>query len=409
MPVFEYTALDQKSKKIKGVIDAGSINHARQKLREMEVFLVDIKETASVDKEKSGDKIAIFPMIKKVRLRDLSIMTRQLSTLLSAGLPLVPSLNALASQTKHPQFKIILTQIKDQVTEGNSLTLSMSNFPDVFPPLYVNMIRAGEASGTLDIVLDRLADFYEKSQALRTKIRSALAYPILMFFIGSGVLMFMLAFVVPNITKIFQEMHQNLPMTTIMLIAVSNALKTYWLLILILMVGSILFIRYSIKSTVRGAHIWNKFKISAPVIGELNRNIAISRFSRTLGTLLKSDVPLLTALEIVSHVVGNSLIAAEIRQAIKDVGEGQSLSVPLSKSGLFPTIAIEMIAIGEQSGTVEEMLLKIADSLERDVEANILVFTSLLEPIMIVSMGLIVGFIIISILLPIFEMNQLIK
>ena len=409
MLVFEYTALDQKSKKIKGVIDAGSMNHARQKLREMEVFLVDIKETAGGDKEKSGDKIAIFPMMKKVRLRDLSIMTRQLSTLLSAGLPLVPSLNALASQTKHPQFKIILAQIKDQVTEGNSLTLSMSNFPDVFPPLYVNMIRAGEASGTLDIVLDRLADFYEKSQALRTKIRSALAYPILMFFIGSGVLMFMLAFVVPNITKIFQEMHQNLPMTTVMLIAVSNALKTYWLLILILMVGAILFIRYSIKSTVRGAHIWNKIKISAPVIGELNRNIAISRFSRTLGTLLKSDVPLLTALEIVSHVVGNSLIAAEIRQAIKDVGEGQSLSVPLSKSGLFPTIAIEMIAIGEQSGTVEEMLLKIADSLERDVEANILVFTSLLEPIMIVSMGLIVGFIIISILLPIFEMNQLIK
>ncbi|HOU77884.1 MAG TPA: type II secretion system inner membrane protein GspF [Syntrophales bacterium] len=411
MPVYEYIALDSRGNKKKGMIDSGSLSSARLKLREAAMYPVELRE-AETRREREAVVAAGVGgggIFGKVGLREVAAMTRQLSTLLGAGLPLVPSLTTLVAQTANPRMKAILAQIRENVNEGNSLTASMSCFPHAFPPLYVNMVRAGEASGKINLVLERLADFMENQQTLRTKIRSALAYPLLMFLIGSLVLFFLITFVVPNITKIFAEMHQNLPAITVFLIAVSTFFKNFWWGIALAGAAGFLFLRYGIINTERGGYIWDRLKLKVPLFGGLNQKMAMARFSRTLGTLLQSGVPLLAAMNIVKNVVNNRIIADEIQHAGREIEEGQNLSTPLSRSGLFPPIAIEMISVGEQSGNLEPMLYRIADAYEKEVEAGILTLTALLEPIMILVMGLIVGFVVVSVLLPIFEMNQLVR
>ena len=409
MPVYEYIALDAGGRRRKGIVDAGSIAAARQKLRETEVFPVEIAEAADRKREEEASRGGAVHLFRKVGLRELAVMTRQLATLLGAGLPLVPSLAALVAQINHPMLKKTLARIKDEVNEGKSLTQSLSYFPEVFSPFYVNMVRAGEASGTINLVLERLADFNEGQQALKTKVRSALAYPLFMFFIGSGVLFFLITFVVPNITNIFREMNQTLPGITVFLIVMSGFMKAFWWIIVLILLAGVVGLSYAIRRTQRGRYLWDRFKLNSPLFGVLNRKIAVARFSRTLGTLLQSGVPLLSALEIAKNVVDNCVIADEIRRAAREVEEGASLSNPLSRNGFFPPIAVEMIAVGEQSGNLETMLFRIADAYETETEANILVLTSLLEPAMILVMGAIVGFIVVSILLPIFEMNQLVR
>jgi general secretion pathway protein F len=409
MPVYQYIALDRDGRRQQGSIEAGSAAAARTKLREQQFFPASLEEMTAGGTEGAAAPASRRRLFGRVHPGEVAVMTRQLSTLLTAGLPLVPSLNALVAQTRHPELRRTLARIRDEINEGNSLTASLSLFPETFPPVYVNMVRAGEASGALDLVLERLADFYEGQQALRMKIRAAMAYPVLMGVIGSAVLLFLVAFVVPNITKIFGEMHQNLPAITVVLIAASRTLKDFWWLILLVSGGGLYGARYAATKTAGGRRLWDRIKIQAPVLGAVNQKIALARFSRTLGTLLQSGVPLLTALEIVENIVDNRLIADEIRKAARDVEEGQSLSAPLARSSLFPPIVTEMIAVGEQSGTMERMLARVGDAYEREVETGILLLTSLMEPVMILVMGLVVGFIVISILLPIFEMNQLVR
>jgi general secretion pathway protein F len=409
MPVYEYRALNVKGSKIKGIINADSIVAARQKLRETDIFPVEIKETSAREKDELATKKSVATFFKRVSLREVSSFTRQLATLLGGGLPLLASLTTLVSQTTNPQLKKTLAQVKEQVNEGTGFAQSISYYPKIFSPLYVNMVRAGEASGTLDIVLERLADFNERQQALRGKIRAALAYPIFMFVIGSIVLFILTTFLIPKITTIFADMHQTLPGITIVMISVSSFLKSFWLLILFLIIAAIIGIRYIFTRTIRGQYIRDKLKLTIPLSGPLLHKMAVARFSRTLGTLLQSGVPLLTALSIVKNVVDNRLVADVIQEASKEVEEGQNLSGTLSKSSLFPPMTIQMISVGEQSGTLEAMLYKVADSYENDVESSILAMTAILEPVMILVMGLFVGFIVISILLPIFEMNQLIR
>ncbi|MCE5265164.1 MAG: type II secretion system inner membrane protein GspF [Deltaproteobacteria bacterium] len=409
MAVYEYIALDAGGRRRKGIVDAGSVAAARQKLRETDVFPVELSEASERKQAETAARRGEIHLFRRVGLQELALMTRQLATLLGAGLPLVPSLSALVAQIRSPLLKTTLAQIREEVNEGNSLTQSMSHFPRIFPPFYINMVRAGEASGTVNLVLDRLADFQEGQQALRTKIRSALAYPLFMFLIGSGVLFFLVTFVVPNITNIFREMHQTLPGITVFLIVVSGALKSLWWIIALVLLSGIVGIRYAIRKTDQGRRLWDRFKLNAPLFGNLNRKIVVARFSRTLGTLLQSSVPLLAALEIAWNVVDNLIVADEIRRAAKEVEEGQNLSAPLSRSGFFPPIAVEMISVGEQSGNMETMLFRVADAYEKEVEANIILVTSLLEPAMILVMGAVVGFIVVSVLLPIFEMNQLVR
>ena len=409
MPVYEYIALDIRGKKLKGIIDAESVFAARQRLRETNIFPVDLNETSVEEKNKMPTGSSIGALFNRVSLREVSVMTRQLSTLIGAGLPLVPSLTAIISQTTNPQLKKTLAQVKEEVNEGSSFVQSISHYPGIFSPFYINMVRAGEASGALDIVLERLADFSENQQALRGRIKAALAYPLFMFLVGSGVLFFLTTFVVPKITGIFSEMHQTLPGITVFLISVSGFMKSFWVAIVLIIIGTFLGLRYMITKTIRGQCLWDRVKLKIPLFGPLTHKTAVARFSRTLGTLLESGVPMLTALSIVKNVVNNTLIADAIAEASRNIEEGRNLSATLSKSGLFPPIIIQMISAGEQSGTLEAMLYKTSDSLESEVESNITMMTSMLEPVMILVMGLLVGFIVVSILLPIFEMNQLIR
>ena len=347
--------------------------------------------------------------LRKVSAKEASIFTRQLSTLISAGIPLVPSFSVLLAQTKNPALQKILAQIRADLNEGKSLTTGMENFPSVFTPLYINMVKAGEASGTINLVLERLADFSESQQALMSKIRSALAYPLIMLLVGSLVIFLLMTFVVPKITGIFTDMKQTLPLITVILIAVSNFLKSFWWLIFLLILAGIAAFKYLTAVTQTGHRFWDSFRLKAPVWGSVNLKIVIARFSRTLATLLQSGVPLLTAMEIVRNVVDNIVIGETIARAAKEVEEGQSLAAPLAASGLFPPMVTEMIAVGEQTGSLEKMLNRIAVAYETEAQSDIMVMTSLLEPIMILVMGLVVGFIVVSILLPIFEMNQLVR
>jgi general secretion pathway protein F len=409
MPVYEYTALDSTGKQFKGIIDAASAIAARQKLRDTNFFPVELKESAAGNKTENLAGKSVVSILRRIGPNETSVMTRQLSTLLNAGLPLIPSLSVLVNQTQNPELKQTLAQIRSEVNEGKSLSQSLTAFPKVFPSYFVNMVRAGEASGKMDIVLERLADFSEKQQALKLRIISALTYPVFMVAIGTIVIFFLLAFVVPNITKVFDEMHQDLPVATIVLIFMSKFLQSFWWLLAAALAGGGGALHYFFTKTDKGRYVWDTLKLKLPLFGTVNQKLAVARFSRTLGTLLQSGVPLLTALDIVKNIVNNRIIADAIQTAGEEVREGQSLSAPLARSRLFPPIATEMIAIGEQSGNLEPMLYRIADSYEKEVESSVAMMTSVLEPVMILTLGVVVGFIVISVLLPIFEMNQLVK
>jgi general secretion pathway protein F len=301
-----------------------------------------------------------------------------------------------------------VAQIKESVNEGNSLAASLSQHPKQFSNIYVNMVRAGEASGALDVVLGRLAEYGEHEHALRGRFKAALAYPVFMCLVGSLVLFFLITFIVPNITRVFSEMQHTLPLPTLALISVSGFLKSLWWVVILLGVGLVIGVKQFIKTS-RGRYAWDRLRLRMPVLGAVNQKIALARFARTLGTLLESGVPLLSALEIVRNVVNNTLIGEAIDNATEEIEAGKSLAIPLGRSPWFPSIAVQMISVGEQSGELESMLNKISDTYERDVESQIMAMTSMLEPVMILVMGLVVGFIVISILLPIFEMNQMIR
>lgn len=408
MPVYEYTALDRAGKTKKGILDADSTVAARQKLRGSGIFPVEVKEALSKPKGIPSGPVSLIGLLKGVKPGEIFAMTRQLSILLGAGVPLVKSLEALISQITNSMLQKIMAQIKESVNEGNSLAFSLSQHPKFFSNLYVNMVDSGEASGSLDVVLGRLAEFGEHQQALRGRFKAALAYPAFMSLIGTVVLFFLITFIVPNITKIFTDMHQTLPLPTVVLIEVSNLMLSFWWVILIAFLIGIVILKQSKKRP--GVHyIWDKLKLHIPVFGPINQKIALARFGRTLGSLLQSGVPLITALQIVGKIVDNSLIARVIDNAVDEIQAGRSLASTLDQSRWFPSIAVQMMSVGEQSGELEGMLNKIADTYEREVESHIMALTSMLEPVMILVMGLIVGFVVISILLPIFEMNQMIR
>jgi len=407
MPVYEYIARDKNGTRIDGTLEAASAAAARQKLRENFVFPTECRETASGAQETLLQKP--LSLGRPVPATELSMTTRHLATLLAAGMPLVQTLNVLVTQTENQVLQSIISQIRKDVVEGSSLSGSMSQFPRVFSSFYVSMVRAGEASGTVPVVLERLADYSEKQQEFTRKIRAALAYPILMFLFGGLILFFLIIFVIPSITNVFDVMNQSLPVVTTVLISFSAFLRDGWWLILLLTAAAAGIGRFAVTRTEKGSRLWNRALLQAPFFGKMNRKMAVARFTSTLGTLIQHGVPLLTAMEISRHITRNRLISEAIENAGRDLKEGQGLAPALARSGLFPRMATEMIAIGEQSGTLEEMLYRISDSYEKETAAAISFFMSLLEPIMILIMGLLVGFVVISVLLPIFEMNQLVK
>ena len=405
MPVYEYTALDAQGRKTRGVVDADGPPTARQKLRTAGVFPVALKEVEVASKVPSP---SISWRFKRVRPPEIAAMTRQLATLTGAGFPLVAALESLIPQTASHAFKTRLTRIKDAIVEGNSFAGALSLYPDLFPPVYISMVQAGESSGTLEIVLERLADIAEKQEALRNRLRSALAYPVLMTLVGVMVLFFLLVYIVPGITKIFSEMNQMLPGPTRALIFISQMSQIYWWAGVLTVLFGLLGFR-GVSRTDNGRRFLDKVLLGVPGIGLLTRKLITVRVARTLGSLLENGVTLISALDIVKNIAGNRLYFDAIEDATNGVGKGQGLSESLSVSGIFPPLALQMIQVGEQSGELETMLGRIATVFEQEVESRILSLTAMLEPVMILVMGATVGFVVLSICLPILEMNQLVR
>jgi general secretion pathway protein F len=412
MPVFEYSGLTEAGKNVRGLKDAETAKTLRALLRKDGVYLTESRTAEAGAVAGGGPKAA--GLAREVDLRalfgsgvsaqDLAVATRQLSTLIGAGITLVESLTALAEQVEHPRLKKILGMVKQRVNEGASLADALADHPRVFSSLYINMIRAGESSGALDVVLGRLADFTESAATLRNKLIGAMLYPAIMLLVGISIVSILFAVVIPKVTKIFEDMNVTLPWTTRVLIATSSFARDYWFVIVVAVpLGIWLFARY--VKTPKGRAWFDRAQLRAPIFGELIRMLALARFAKTLATLLSSGVPLLTALDIVKNIVHNSVLSQVIEGARDAIREGESIAAPLKRSGEFPPLVHHMIAIGEKSGQLEEMLQNVARSYDAQVDMRVSALTSLLEPVMIVGMGVGVAFIVFSILMPIMQLN----
>jgi general secretion pathway protein F len=406
MPVFEYKALTAAGKAVQGLKEAESPKALRGALKRDGIFLTEVLGEQQQQAAQKRDVNVRRWVVARVGAEDLAVMTRQLAVLIHAGIPLVESLAALVEQVEHERLKRVVSEVRQRVNEGGSLADALAAHPRVFNGLYVNMIRAGESSGALDVVLVRLADFTETQARLRSKIVGTMIYPVAMLVIGTLVLGALFTVVIPKITKIFEDTKAVLPWTTKALIAFSTFMANWWWAVLALQ-GLALWGFFRWKATTAGRARWDRFKLTVPVFGRLIRTIAIGRFSRTLATLLKSGVPLLAAMDIVKNVVGNVRLAEVIEQARASIAEGESIAAPLKRSGEFPPLVHHMVAVGEKTGALEEMLGNVADAYEDQVETTVAALTSLLEPFMIVAMGVVVAFIVFSILMPILQINSL--
>ncbi len=408
MAVYEFRGIQVATgKAVKGFRDADNAKSLRVVLRK-EGVLLTLATEESKKKETEKRKLDLLAFFRRPSTSDVAIMTRQLATLVRAGVPLVDSVAALIDQVEKEMLVRVLTELRENLNEGTSFAKSLARHPQVFPPLYVNMVAAGEASGTLEAVLERLADFMEGQARLKGKVSAALAYPILMVLIGGLLVGVLMVAVVPKVTSIFASLGQELPWYTRLLIFVSDTLAGFWWLILGLVVGGVYMFRRW-KKTVAGRLKWDSIRLKLPIFGKLNLLVAVARFSRTLATLLSSGVQLLQAMEIGINVLENARLELVVKDAIGSIREGESIAVPLKRSGVFPPMMTHMIAVGEKSGQLESMLENVSRSYEADVETRVVALTSLLEPIMIVALGGAVGFIAMSILMPLLQMNELVE
>ena len=409
MAVYEYQAIDLKGKSSSGIIDAESMQDARTKVRKLNLYLTSVKEvSSSAQSSKSMEFPSFKSILKWIKPQEIALFSRQLATLLEAGLPLIDSLSALIEQFEDSGFRSVLLHVREKVNGGATLADALSEHKKYFPPLYIGMVRSGEASGALNLVLTRLAEFLEKQAELKNKIRSALAYPVIMTLVGFGIVAFLFTYVIPKVTAIFEQTKQALPLPTVILIKVSSVMRDFWYLIIVLAIAIYFLVSYAIN-TENGRLWFDGFKLRIPVVGNLIHKIALSRFSRTLGTMLKSGIPILYCMDIVKNVVNNKVLSRVIEEAKDDIAEGKEIALPLKQSGLFPPMVTHMISTGEKSGQLEDMLLKVSDSLDSETDSTIRALTSLIEPIMILMMGAVVGFVVIAILLPIFDMTKGIK
>lgn len=406
MAVFEYKGIEIASgKTVKGYRDADNAKVLRGILRRDGVLLTSATPESERKHSSKGEVRLFKPRITPL---DVATMTRQLATLVRAGVPLVDAITALIDQTEKEVLVRVLTTVVESLKEGTAFEICLAAHSKVFPPLYVNMVAAGEASGTLETVLERLADFMEGQAKLRNKVTSALAYPVLMAIIAVLLVGALMVGVVPQVTSMFANLGQELPWYTQLLITVSDTLAGYWWLI----GGLGLMIRYFFirwKTSKEGHRKWDRFLLQVPLVGRLNLLIAVARFSKTLSTLLASGVALLPAMAIVKNVLGNLELEDAIATAIGSIREGESIADPLKRSGYFPPMVTHMIAIGEKTGQLEAMLENVSRSYETDVETSITTLTSLLEPLIILLMGSMVGFIAMAILMPLAQMNNLVQ
>ena len=345
---------------------------------------------------------------ERVTSNDLALLSRQLATLLSAGVPVVESLSAVGEQSERSATTRVLSHLRDAVSQGTALADAMAEHPGVFPELYVGMVRAGETAGALDLVLERLANHTEAQTRLRARVRNALAYPVAMSCISAGIVVLMLGFVVPKVTRIFADQQQELPLVTRILLGASEVITESWWLILLALIAMVVG-GYAFLQRPGGRAWFDRKLLGLPLVGPLITKVAVARFSSTLATLLGNGIPLLGSLDLAGRVIGNEALRESIETARDAIREGQSVADPLRKSGLFPPLLTRMIAVGERSGELEPMLERVADAYEQDVENSLAGLTAVLEPIMILVMGGVMIFVVLAILLPIFEINSLVR
>jgi general secretion pathway protein F len=407
MAVFEFRGIiAQSGKNVSDVRDAENAKALRAALRKDGILLTFAEEVA--DKPKTRRDIDLWKFFRRISAADVAIMTRQLATLVRAGIPLVESIAALVDQVEREEQRRVLTLVREKLNEGTSFAKALEQHPRVFSGLYVNMVAAGEASGTLEQVLERLADFMESQSRLRGKITAALTYPAIMVVMGTVLVSFLMVSVVPKVTTIFESIDRALPWYTQVLIFVSDVMAGYWWLLLMLLAGGIYWFRRW-KNTLAGRLSWDTFTLKVPVFGKLLSMLAVARFARTLATLLAAGVPLLKAMEIVKNVLGNALLENVVKDAIGSIREGESIAEPLKRSGHFPPVVTHMIAVGEKSGQLEQMLESVATAFDAQVDTRVQMLTSMLEPFMIIAMGGAVAFIVLSILMPLIQMNDFVQ
>lgn len=409
MPVFEYRALDKRGRAISGIVTADGPSAARMKLAEETVFPIDVREISAAPKASLHGRLGSrFRFLRSVAPGEVSVALRQLATLVSSGLPLVDCLNAMIDQTEPSHFRRVFVQIREKVLEGESLSKAMSDHPSVFNPIFVNMVRAAELGGALDIILMRLADFSEQRLKLQKKLSAAMTYPVFMVMVSAIILIFLMSFVMPKVLAVFEGMNLALPWFTKVLIwSVQEAKQTWWIWAL----GAVgaLFAFSAVKRTERGNRILARLMLHAPVFGSLHRRAVIARFTRTLAILLRSGLPLVTALETAKLSTGNRVMEDLVEGAARRVGEGADFASTLKAAKGFPPIVVQLVRAGEQGGELETMLEKAAEIYEQEVESRIASLTSIMEPAIIIVMGAVIAFIVMAILMPIFEMSGSIR
>jgi type IV pilus assembly protein PilC len=390
--------MDASGRTVTGTLEADSFELVRAKLSDLSYHVLSIRQARGG----SSFKDAMANM-QRVSLRDLVMFSRQFATMIDAGLSIVKCLDILQKQTRNPKMKDVIGEVKRDVAGGLGLTESLQRHPRIFSPLYVNMIRAAEAGGILDTVLDRLSTFLEKEQETRNKIKSAMTYPVVVFTFAMLMLIGLLFFVLPKFKGIFETMGLQLPLTTKLMLNSSDYLKSYWYIALVFMVGSAVAVKM-LARTEKGKYAIDSAKLRLPIFGDLILKTSVSRFARTFGTLISSGVPVLQALDIVADTAGNRVVSEVVGRARNSIKEGEKISTPLFGSRIFPVMVTQMIAIGEETGRLDQMLVKVSNFYDDEVDNTLKSLTSLIEPLMIVGLGLIVGFIAVSVISPIYSL-----
>ena len=403
MPLYSYKGLHHSGREVKSTLNSDNLASAKQRIKAQGIMLLSIEEQKASSQSKG---FTLSFLAKKVDIGELSLMTRQLSTLIKARIQIVQALSALIDQTNNQQLKIILSEIKQKVNEGSSLAGALSDYPKVFNNVYVNMVEAGEASGSLDIVLVRLAEFTDAQVKLKNNIKKAMIYPVIIMIVGTILIGFIFGYVIPQIAKIFVSMKKALPLQTQLCIWISHVIKNYWFIIIIGCFISYYCLKKYIK-TKEGKNKWDRLVLKIPVVGKLVTMINVSRFCSTLATLLNSGVPILISMRIIKNLISNVHMQQAVIKASESVSEGSSLAGPLIKSGLYPPMVTHMISLGEKSGELSPMLKIVAKNYEDEVDNRLSGLTSVLEPIMMVCMGVVVCFIIFSVVVPMMEINTL--
>ncbi|MAK71029.1 general secretion pathway protein F [Idiomarina aquatica] len=404
MAAFSYQALDANGRKKRGVLEADTMRQVRQQLREMGLMPVEV-EPAADNEQKAGQQVSRWRPVKRVKAQDLALITRQLSTLVSSALPIEQCLLAVADQTEKPRLKKLLMSVRSKVVEGYSLAEAMADFPGVFDSLYTAMVAAGEKSGHLDQVLNELADYTEQRQHMKSQLTQALIYPLMLTLVAIGIVVFLLVSIVPQIVENFADMGQTLPGTTLFMITISEFLQNWGLWLLVLVIGAVVAFKQWLRND-NNKRRYHRQLLKLPMIGKVIRGVSTARFARTLSILTSSAVPLLDGLRITSTVIGNLAIRDAIDEAATRVREGSSLRAALQETKLFPPMMLHMIAAGEKSGELEQMLRRTADNQDREFESLVQVSLKVFEPVLIVTMAGIVFFIVLAIIQPILQLNQ---